>query len=239
MTVLANGGSFFYSMGSNYLFFQFRDSGGTLRLWPQGSAFDAVTIEYNGTSSHTYDMSASIAFEGKRSSFYGEEYDFAISTEYVNYDKTTDEENDLKIGFWFDGVLYGNEYFYINNCVSLLTPQKIMIRGAAAGYTVHSPSINSDFEGFTRVTLKDFGFADDIYQGGTFHNPSKYPIMPFTKNISAPFSNLIELPQLFLTHINFSPTVGRGLLSSGYISNTLALYKSLIYLAVLFLATIT
>ena len=114
----------------------------------------------------TFDVGGAPAALGVgKTAFMNEEYEFTISTEYVNYDNEGTKENDLKIGLWFNGKLYGNEYFYLKNCTDKLGTDFEIRSGSEKGVTVASPDLYP-FKEFTRVTSGDFG-VDGTYNATT------------------------------------------------------------------------
>ncbi len=111
------------------------------------------------------------------STFHEREFEFAISTEFVDYDGDG-EENDLELGVWFNGTLYRNDYLYLRNCKDYCKPYLgFSYLDGAPTFTLNSPEVPIVSQkmptDFTVVTPKSFGIEDDTYStniGGT-QNP--------------------------------------------------------------------
>ena len=101
-----------------------------------------------------------------------------ISFEFVNNDGG-ETANDLKLGMWFDGKLYDNEYVYINNYVDRedTMGRNLQIYGPAGRVTVTSVKQETLPENLKEITFRDFGIQEGIsnkiqigtYQGGSLN----------------------------------------------------------------------
>ena len=104
--------------------------------------------------------------------FIGKEFNLMLSTELVD-DDGDGNKNDIKVGVWFDGVLYGNEYIIISDCGDLLGNMfGAYCTGEDATITLNSvPELvgeaeapkqpNEDFE---KITFEYFGVKDGTYR---------------------------------------------------------------------------
>jgi len=102
----------------------------------------------------------------------GKELELNLSVEYVNHDGGA-TKNDVKLGVWFGGKLYNNNYIYLKNFVntghsmgtwmtfSVVKTTKINIKSVGEINWKPLP------EGLTEITFRDFGFTDGDY--------TKYP----------------------------------------------------------------
>lgn len=98
----------------------------------------------------------------------GKELELNLSVEYVNHDGGA-TNNDLKLGVWFGGKLYNNNYIYIDNYVdtghsmgtwmafSISKTTKITVKSVGTINWKELP------EGLTEITFHDFGFTDGDY----------------------------------------------------------------------------
>ena len=104
--------------------------------------------------------------------FVGEEFKLNYTLEYVNHDDET-TKNDLKLGVWFNGKLYNNRYFYIDDYVdnghSIGGYITVWVR---EGATIDLKSCNYQLpDDLTDISFRDFplktqgltSFTDDTY----------------------------------------------------------------------------
>lgn len=72
-------------------------------------------IYCSGASTKTTQQISPTALGSGVTSFDGQTFDLTITTEFVDYDKKG-EENDLKLGIYFNDKLYRDYYYYILDC---------------------------------------------------------------------------------------------------------------------------
>ena len=92
----------------------------------------------------------------------GKDIKLQMTFEYVNNDNGA-TENDLRLGIWFAGQLYNNEYIYINNYTD--RSQTFGKTMTLAG-TLKVRSINKEEtlpEDYKVITFTDFGFDNGTY----------------------------------------------------------------------------
>ena len=82
---------------------------------------------------------------------------FSVTTEIVDFDLDEDDD-DLKIGLWFDGVLQDNKYFYILNVDAVIEPYLSMTVQSSSSPFATVPATAQD--GYRVVTPATFGIAD-------------------------------------------------------------------------------
>jgi hypothetical protein len=99
----------------------------------------------------------------------GAELDLQMSFQLVDND-SDGAKDDLKLGVWFNGVLYNNEYFYINDCpfVKSAMQSQIVLYPQFEGHSITIESTELVVpetmpEGLTDITFRDFGIADGTY----------------------------------------------------------------------------
>ena len=98
----------------------------------------------------------------------GEELDLKLSLQYIDNDGKG-AENDVKLGVWFGGKLYNNNYIYINDYVdnnhSMGTWMSFAIMGGATTKIESVGEINWKPlpTGMKEITFRDFGFIDGDY----------------------------------------------------------------------------
>lgn len=84
---------------------------------------------------------------------------FSLTTEIVDFDLDT-YEDDLKVGLWFDGVLQGNQYYYICSVDAVIEPYlKMIVQSSTSPFTT-APSTTPD--GYRVVTPATFGIPDYV-----------------------------------------------------------------------------
>ena len=126
----------------------------------------------------------------------GKELTLNYTIEFVNHDGGN-AENDVKLGVWFGGKLYNNEYIYINDYAntghSIGTTMTIWNRGGAV---VHLKSCNYQLPtDLTEITFRDFGVADGEvkswkgyqYSGTTMENTLFSGKITFPENKNTSF----------------------------------------------------
>ena len=128
----------------------------------------------------------------------GTELELSLSLEYIDHDGKG-SKNDVKLGVWFGGKLYNNNYIYLDNYVdnshSMGTWLAFAIMGEAKTTIKSVGTINwKDVpEGLKEITFRDFGFIDgDIskypsgeYEGKTLDNTIFTGKITFPKNVNA------------------------------------------------------
>ena len=97
--------------------------------------------------------------------FVGEEFNLMLSTEVVG--------NDIKVGAWFDGVLYGNQYITISDCADELGNRfagycssedaSIVLNSIPELVPPVEPPKQPN-ENFEKITFEYFGAKDAIYK---------------------------------------------------------------------------
>ncbi len=115
-------------------------------------------------------LSADIALaDGKK--FIGDEYHVMLSAEVVNFNgDETAEADDIKIGIWFDGVLYNQQYFYVLDKGSELGNYFSVYCGNNANVETDSVTFGSEMDlleqpdaALERVSFTEFGIKNGTY----------------------------------------------------------------------------
>lgn len=168
------GNHFYYMKGINF----HTNAGGTyaglIRLWNYETDTGFYVDDVQKASGSVF-FYPNIALGSEYSTFVGVEYRFAVTTEYVDYDKNG-QENDLKIGVWFNDKLYEEKYIYIKDYVTDSSNTKAyMYMNITSSLQLSSPD---RFKDFTVVTPEDFGI-DGHYTAAA--NNTKSPLSSFNK----------------------------------------------------------
>ena len=117
---------------------------------------------------------------------FGSTLDFMLSTEIIDADGDG-KENDIQFGFWFEDVLYNNEYIVVKDKADELGSKLgIMAKGEGTTVTINSiadlvepvdpETIVTLNENFKKITFSHFGIEDDTYKytGSGFSAMGKY-----------------------------------------------------------------
>ena len=150
--------------------------------------------------------------------FVGVPLELNISLEYVNNDGGT-TNNDVKLGVWFGGKLYGNQYIYINNFVdaeNAIGPWLTFAPKTDGPITMESiGEINWEPmpEGMTEITFRDFQLQGPHYEGG-FRDGT------YTKWSGAKYTGKTMNNTLFGGTITFPKVVGAQLSYGGKETST-------------------
>lgn len=133
----------------------FPTSGGTMQLtWYNGGTGTPITTLNSET--------AGVAFVG-------EKYDIMLSSELVDNDGDSNV-NDIKVGIWFNGVLYNQEYFIVPNLGNEYG-NYFSVYCAAETDTVTLGSVmdllEQPSENLKKITFAQFGVDDGIYESAS------------------------------------------------------------------------
>ena len=110
----------------NRIWLQNAISGSDGKVWTEGAT---------SGSSACYLQIANTGIEGA-TTFLDLTYQLTITTEYVDADEGTEAggtPNDIKLGIWFDGNLYNEQYFYIKDCVDVVAANVRLARTGTTG----------------------------------------------------------------------------------------------------------
>jgi len=135
----------------------------------------------------------------------GKEFTLNYTIEYVNNDSGA-TANDVKLGVWFNGKLYNNQYIYINNYVntghSIGTTMTFWNRLSA---TIALKSCNYQLPtDMTDITFSDFGFADGQHK---FYPSKEYTGETLDNTL---FSGKVTFPEANLSGIQYGGKVTYG-----------------------------
>ena len=177
-----------------------------LRLWDSNA--DQSGKKFNDYN--FYEAEAGVPLVGTK-------LDLGISMEYVNNDNGQ-IANDLKLGVWFGGKLYKNEYIYINNYVDTghSVGQFMTIWNQAQGATVAIESVGEinwkPMPGdMTEITFRDFGFVDGTLTAAL--NRGEYEAETMNKTL---FRGNVTYSTAGTSHIAYG---GKGSLQGFLLSN--------------------
>ena len=138
----------------------------------------------------------------------GKEIALILTTQYVDHDNDG-EKDDVKLGVWFGGKLYNNNYFYLDNYVNKEHCMgTILSFYAAKGMEIKSvgevvwEQLPTDF---TQLTFSDYGIKAGVYEGGTKTGTCNLESMDRTL-----FSGIVTYSTEGETHFTFG---GKGSLS--------------------------
>lgn len=132
--------------------------------WCHSSSGITMQTE-DGTTRSAIEFSPSVVFPADSGIvwFDDAEFNLTVTIEAVTRDDSG-ENNDLKIGVWFNGVLYDNQYYYLMNIDPDTNPLQPAFRvDGGSAVTIHSPFVNKQSkmpEGYTVITPHTFGIAD-------------------------------------------------------------------------------
>ncbi len=94
---------------------------------------------------------------------FSESFNMQLTFEKVN-------DNDLKLGVWFEGKLYNSTYIFITDAADLITAgMNLMPQEAASKFSVVAPEreLVTSADGYEVKTLNDYGFENGTYTGAT------------------------------------------------------------------------
>ena len=96
----------------------------------------------------------------------GKTVDLWLSFQFVNQDAGT-SQNDLKLGVWFNGKLYNNEYIYLNNYVDTKYSLGNYLYATGIGkgkITLQSIQRETMPEGLKEISFWDFCIDDRVFE---------------------------------------------------------------------------
>ena len=93
---------------------------------------------------------------------YGDLFTFSIATEYLDFDNDG-AEDDLKIGIWIDGEMYGNRWFYLVDCQLATTEACVSV---CLGATTKQYTILSYLPSTASGTYDNGKYYYNLAQGG-------------------------------------------------------------------------
>ena len=138
----------------------------------------------------------------------GEEVALSLSLQYVDYDKDG-QKDDVKLGVWFGGKLYNNNYIYLENFantghsmgtwMAFDINKELKVNIKSVGEINWKPLPT----GFTELTFKDFGFKAGTYEGGTKTGTCERESMDKTL-----FSGVIMYSKVGETHFTYGGKKG-------------------------------
>lgn len=96
------------------------------------------------------------------------DYNLKLSMEYVDHDGDQ-AEDDVKLGVWFEDVLYKNEYIYIDDLAPKLgSCLSVYVSNEASSLKLESVQLNEKLETIAShmkgITVRNFGVADGKYK---------------------------------------------------------------------------
>ena len=102
---------------------------------------DDKNIYCSGSTTKTTQSISPTALGSGITTFDGQTFDLTITTEFVDYDEKG-EENDLKLGIYFNGKLYRDYYYYILDCKDACYPCLYLYRSSASkAITLEDPVV--------------------------------------------------------------------------------------------------
>ena len=127
------------------------------------------TMELLGPKGCGHQLIATLSPGDEETSFIGEKFNLMWSTEFVDHDDDG-KTNDIKVGLWFNGVLYQNKYIIVPDSTEGLGT----IFAATCSAEGDSVTLNSiaelvdppkqPNENFEKITFEYFGVADGTYE---------------------------------------------------------------------------
>ena len=141
-----------------------------IKLW-----INEKTMTLNlGTSTNVAILDSETA--GVGSTFANNKFTLKWSVEFVCNDNDN-QYNDVKVGLWFNGNLYGNEYYTISNggtAAELGKSFAVCCESGSSSITINPDDIDDSDEGgkepiqpnddFTKLTFAHFGIKDNTYK---------------------------------------------------------------------------
>ena len=141
-----------------------------IKLWINGKT---MTLNL-GTSTNVAILDSETA--GVGSTFANNKFTLKWSVEFVCNDNDN-QYNDVKVGLWFNGNLYGNEYYTISNggtAAELGKSFAVCCESGSSSITINPDDIDDSDEGgkepiqpnddFTKLTFAHFGIKDNTYK---------------------------------------------------------------------------
>ena len=167
----------------------------------------------------------------------GEYVDLKLSFEKVNHDGAGGD-NDLKLGVWFAGKLYNNQYIYLDNYAALnplISNISVVAQGASVG--IKAPLKGRDarvvrYEDISeyRKTEGDYTIPDDISNGylfaGWFEDESCEKAIDIDKRNGAAYAKFVDAE---LLRVKAQVTAGTTILSEKTSMRILSAVDSLDY----------
>ena len=183
---LYNGQSTDNTIKFNYL-------GGEIRVW--NTFTSSVWIDGQEISNASYvPLYPNVAIEGM-ASFENVKFRLSITTEYVDYDQNGNED-DVKLGVWFNGKLYDETYFYFKDCALSCKPYLRVNQLSVASPPQELPT------DYTYVTPLEFGIVYDTYAG----KDATTGLAGETRHSISPLISMNKV--LFETKITFGASAG-------------------------------
>ncbi len=161
--------------GKGVTWFKTRAEGEGLKFWLTNGhtlymsnychSSSGITLQTEDGTTKSYILfSPSVVFPADSGTvwFDDAEFNLTVTTEAVTRDDSG-ENNDLKIGVWFNGVLYDNQYYYLMNIDPETNPLQPAFRvDGGSAVTIHSPFVTATtpLDGYTIYTPGNLGLAD-------------------------------------------------------------------------------
>ncbi len=160
-----NGGTRMYF----YNYFEYATKTSAMYFGDSSEVPEGTTIENARTANGKYATLRANHLTGVVSNFYNT-HQIWITTEFVDMQYNDDDEaiDDLKIGVYFNGVLYDGDYFYVKDCKDLTYKEHVE---TSSRTTFSSPIMQlSDLDmigGEYKSELKTSALVSNTVEGGT------------------------------------------------------------------------